>query len=196
MVDVHVIFPAHKPDFTRSCIESLKCAQTNIFLIPENSNPIGINRQKGYSLGAAEFKASADYDDIYNRTVFTSLERILQENPGTALAYTSEAIFDEDGIFSLAKPSQTPYDKFVHRARPQHVHGVQVYRTYIIESAPSIIWSFPLVDWALSLWASTQGKIQHFPAIGRYWRRHTGQSSSFINEADIVQVQKWFAELG
>lgn len=193
MVDVHVIFPAHKPDFTRSCIESLKCAQTNIFLIPENSNPIGINRQKGYSQGTAEFKAYADYDDIYNGTVFASLERILQENPGISLAYTFEVQFDEEGPFFLTK---TSYDKFVHRARPQHVHGVQVYRTYIIESAPSIIWSFPLVDWALSLWASTQGKIQHFPAIGRYWRRHTGQSSSFINEADIVQVQKWFAELG
>lgn len=153
---------------------------------------IGQNRKIGYSLGEAKLKSYADYDDLYNPAIFPHIISVFERNPTASLVYSEEILFNEQGVISS---DSVKYDKYVHREKPAHVHGLIVYRSSVIESAPENLWNFTLVDWALSLWASLQGDIIRVPCVGRYWRQHPEQCSRNITAKDREEVISWFNDL-
>jgi len=191
-IDLHVISPDPASGFLSQCLDSLQPSPINLFQIPENGNSIGKNRKLGYSFGTAEFKSHADYDDLYYPTAFHHALSALKKNPTASLVYTEEIKFDKSGV--IPGP-ENKYDKYVHRMKPSHVHGLIIYRSSVIESAPESVWDFSLVDWAMTLWASTQGPLIKIPHLGRYWRQHPEQLSSTVTNQECAQVRKWFDDL-
>jgi len=192
IADIHILTPDIKSQFLAECIEFLPTAQINLSVLAATERTLGESRKYGYSVGNLSAVAYADYDDIYDSAVIISAIHTLQKTPEASMVYTNEEKLPRERTLYDA---QKPYSLEQHKRHPAHVHGFKVYRRSVVESAPKIIWTFELTDWALTLWAGTQGTIIKLPSIGRSWRIHKNQYSKRITFVEIKEVQNWFANL-
>lgn len=192
IADIHILTPDIKSPFLTECIESLPTAQINLSILAAAERKLGDGRKYGYSIGNLPVIAYADYDDIYDSSVIISAIHTLQKTPEASMVYTSEEKLPRERTLYNA---QKPYSPEQHKRHPAHVHGFKVYRRSIVESAPETIWTFELTDWALTLWARTQGTIIKLPSIGRSWRIHKNQYSKRTTFIEMKEVRNWFANL-
>ena len=115
-----------------------------------------------------------DPDDRYEAHAFAHLADALDACPQAVLAYTDEALMDEDGrplgVRRLA------YSAFQHAHSASHVHGLIVMRRSAVEPVLTRIADLDAgADWLLTRLVDRQGSVLHLPLVGRHWRQYPNQ---------------------
>lgn len=173
-IDVHLLTLDEPAEWRAACIESLEGAPIRLHVLPGLPGRMGEARAAGYARGTLPLVSYVDSDDVYEASAFAQLADALDACPQAMLAYTDEALIDEDGrplgVRRLA------YSAFQHAHSASHVHGLIVMRRSAVEPVlPRITDLDAGADWLLTRLVARQGSVLHLPLVGRHWRQHPNQ---------------------
>jgi hypothetical protein len=115
-----------------------------------------------------------DPDDRYEAGAFAHLADALDACPSAVLAYTDEALMDEQGRDTSVR--RLAYSAFQHAHSASHVHGLIVMRRSAVEPVLTRIADLDAgADWLLTRLVARRGGVLHLPLVGRHWRQHPNQ---------------------
>ena len=116
-----------------------------------------------------------DPDDLYEASAFTQLADALDACPQAVMAYTDEALTDENGQDIAVR--RLAYSRWQHANSASHVHGLIVMRRSAVEAALKETTDLNnFADWLLTLLVAKRGGVLYLPIVGRHWRQHPQQS--------------------
>ncbi|WP_019561448.1 MULTISPECIES: hypothetical protein [Caldimonas] len=173
-VDVHLLTLNEPAGWREECLASLAGAPIRLHVLPGIPGRTGEARAVGFARGTLPLVACVDPDDRYEAAAFAPLADALEACPSAVLAYTDEALIDEDGrplgVRRLA------YSAFQHAHSASHVHGLIVMRRSAVEPVLYRIVDFDAgADWLLTRLVARHGRVLHLPLVGRHWRQHPHQ---------------------
>lgn len=173
-IDVHLLTLDEPTEWREACIASLAGAPIRLHRLPGIRERVGQARAAGLARGTLPLVSFVDPDDRYEAGAFAHLADALDACPQAVLAYTDEALMDEDGrplgVRRLA------YSAFHHAHSASHVHGLIVMRRSAVEPVlPRIADLDAGADWRLTRLVARRGGVLHLPLIGRHWRQHPNQ---------------------
>lgn len=174
-IDVHLLTLNEPADWREACIASLDGAPIQLRVLPGIPGRIGEARLAGYAQGALPLVSFVDPDDLYEASAFTQLADALDACPQAVMAYTDEALTDENGRDIAMR--RLAYSRWQHTNSASHVHGLIVMRRAAVESVikeTTGIHNF--ADWMLTLLVAKSGGVLYLPIVGRHWRQHPQQS--------------------
>lgn len=173
-IDVHILTLDDPTEWREACIASLAGAPIRLHRLPGIRERVGQARAAGFARGTLPLVSFVDPDDRYEAGAFASLADALDAYPSAVLAYTDEALMDEDGrplgVRRLA------YSAFQHAHSASHVHGLIVMRRSAVEPVLTRIAELDAgADWLLTRLVAQRGGVLHLPLVGRHWRQHPNQ---------------------
>ena len=173
-IDVHLLTLDEPGHWREECLASLAGAPIRLHVRPGLPGRVGQSRAEGFARGTLPLVACVDPDDRYEAAAFAPLADALEACPSAVLAYTDEALIDEDGrplgVRRLA------YSAFQHAHSASHVHGLIVMRRSAVEPVLTRIADLDAdADWLLTRLVARQGSVLHLPLVGRHWRQHPNQ---------------------
>jgi hypothetical protein len=173
-IDVHLLTLDEPQHWREECLASLEGAPIQLHVLPGIPGRIGEARAAGYARGTLSLVSFVDPDDRYEAAAFAPLADALEACPSAVLAYTDEALIDEDGrplgVRRLA------YSAFQHAHSASHVHGLIVMRRAVVEAVLAATTDIhPMADWLLTRLVAQRGGVLHLPIVGRHWRKHPNQ---------------------
>ncbi|WP_017936963.1 hypothetical protein [Zestomonas thermotolerans] len=173
-IDVHILTLDDPTEWREACIASLAGAPIRLHRLPGIRERVGQARAAGFARGTLPLVSFVDPDDRYEAGAFASLADALDAYPSAVLAYTDEALMDEDGrplgVRRLA------YSAFQHAHSASHVHGLIVMRRSAVEPVLTRIADLDAgADWWLTRLVARRGGVLHLPLVGRHWRQHPNQ---------------------
>lgn len=173
-IDVHLL-TLHEPAAWReACIESLAGAPIRLHVLPGIPGRVGEARAAGYAQGTLPLVSFVDPDDLYEASAFTQLADALDACPQAVMAYTDEALTDENGQDIAVR--RLAYSRWQHAHSASHVHGLIVMRRVAVEAVLAVTTDIhPMADWLLTRLVARRGAVLHLPIVGRHWRQHPRQ---------------------
>jgi hypothetical protein len=173
-IDVHLLTLDEPAEWRQECLASLAGAPIRLHRLPGIPGRVGKARAAGFARGTLPLVACVDPDDRYEAAAFAPLADALEACPSAVLAYTDEALIDEDGrplgVRRLA------YSAFQHAHSASHVHGLIVMRRSAVEPVLTRIADLDAgADWLLTRLVARRGGVLHLPLVGRHWRQHPNQ---------------------
>ena len=174
-IDVHLLTLNEPAQWRAACIASLDGAPIQLHVVPGIPGRIGEARAAGYAQGTLPLVSFVDPDDLYEASAFTRLADALDACPKAVMAYTDEALTDEDGRAIAVR--RLAYSRWQHANSASHVHGLIVMRRAAVEAALKDTTDINnLADWLLTLLIAKRGGVLYLPIVGRHWRQHPHQS--------------------
>lgn len=174
-IDVHLLTLNEPAQWREACIASLKDAPIQLHVLPGIAGRIGEARAAGYAQGRLALVSFVDPDDLYEASAFTQLADALDACPQAVMAYTDEALTDENGQDIALR--RLAYSRWQHANSASHVHGLIVMRRSAVQEVlDKLLVLESRVEWTLSLLVAQRGGVLHLPIVGRHWRQHPQQS--------------------
>jgi hypothetical protein len=185
-IDVHLLTLNEPAEWREACIASLEGAPIQLHVLPGIPGRIGEARAAGYARGTLPLVSFVDPDDVYEASAFTHLADALEACPQAVMAYTDEALMDEQGRDVGVR--RLAYSAFQHAHSASHVHGLIVMRRAAVETVLAATTDIhPMADWLLTRLVAQRGRVLHLPAVGRHWRQHPRQVH---RTADLSVIQR------
>lgn len=173
-IDVHLLTLDEPTEWREACIASLAGAPIRLHLLPGIRERVGQARAAGFARGTLPLVSFVDPDDRYEADVFAHLADALDACPSAVLAYTDEALIDEQG--RPVGVRRLAYSAFQHAHSASHVHGLIVMRRSAVEPVLTRIADLDAgADWWLTRLVARRGGVLHLPLVGRHWRQHPNQ---------------------
>lgn len=173
-IDVHILTLDEPTEWREACIASLAGAPIRLHVRPGLPGRVGQSRAEGFARGTLPLVACVDPDDRYEAGAFASLADALEACPSAVLAYTDEALMDEQGRDTSVR--RLAYSAFQHAHSASHVHGLIVMRRSAVEPVLTRIAELDAgADWLLTRLVAQRGGVLHLPLVGRHWRQHPNQ---------------------
>ena len=174
-IDVHLLTLNEPAEWREACLASLKDAPIQLHVVPGIAGRIGEARAAGYAQGALPLVSFVDPDDLYGASAFTQLADALDACPQAVMAYTDEALTDENGHDIAVR--RLAYSRWQHANSASHVHGLIVMRRSVVEAVLKETTDLNnFADWLLTLLVAKRGGVLYLPIVGRHWRQHPQQS--------------------
>lgn len=176
-IDVHLLTLDEPTEWREACIaslDSLAGAPIRLHLVPGIPGRVGKARTAGFARGTLPLVSFVDPDDRYEAGAFAHLADALDACPSAVLAYTDEALMDEQGRDTSVR--RLTYSAFQHAHSASHVHGLIVMRRSAVEPVLTRIADLDAgADWLLTRLVARRGGVLHLPLVGRHWRQHPNQ---------------------
>lgn len=173
-IDVHILTLDEPTEWREACIASLAGAPIRLHRLPGIPGRVGQARAAGFARGTLPLASFVDPDDRYEAGAFASLADALDAYPSAVLAYTDEALMDEQGRDTSVR--RLAYSAFQHAHSASHVHGLIVMRRSAVEPVLTRIAELDAgADWLLTRLVAQRGGVLHLPLVGRHWRQHPNQ---------------------
>jgi hypothetical protein len=173
-IDVHLLTLDEPTEWREACIASLAGAPIRLHLVPGIPGRVGKARAAGFARGTLPLVSFADPDDCYEAGAFAHLADALDACPSAVLAYTDEALIDEQG--RPVGVRRLAYSAFQHAHSASHVHGLIVMRRSAVDPVLTRIADLDAgADWLLTRLVASRGGVLHLPLVGRHWRQHPNQ---------------------
>lgn len=173
-IDVHLLTLDEPAAWREACLASLAGALIRLHVLPGIPGRIGEARAAGYARGTLPLVSFVDPDDRYEAGAFAHLADALDACPSAVLAYTDEALIDEQG--RPVGVRRLAYSAFQHAHSASHVHGLIVMRRSAVEPVLTRIADLDAgAEWLLTRLVARQGSVLHLPLVGRHWRQHPNQ---------------------
>lgn len=173
-IDVHLLTLDEPQHWREECLASLVGAPIRLHLLPGLPGRVGQARASGFARGTLPLVSFVDPDDRYEAGAFALLADALDACPSAVLAYTDEALMDEQGRDTSVR--RLAYSAFQHAHSASHVHALIVMRRSAVEPVlPRIADLDAGADWRLTRLVARRGGVLHLPLIGRHWRQHPNQ---------------------
>ncbi len=173
-IDVHLLTLDEPQHWREACIASLAGAPIRLHRLPGIPGHVGQARAAGFARGSLPLVSFVDPDDRYEAHAFAHLADALDACPSAVLAYTDEALMDEQGRDTSVR--RLAYSAFQHAHSASHVHGLIVMRRSAVEPVLTRIADLDAgADWLLTRLVARQGSVLHLPLVGRHWRQHPNQ---------------------
>lgn len=173
-IDVHLLTLDEPAEWRQECLASLAGAPIRLHLVPGIPGRVGKARTAGFARGTLPLVSFVDPDDRYEAGAFASLADALDACPSAVLAYTDEALMDEQGRDTSVR--RLAYSAFQHAHSASHVHGLIVMRRSAVEPVLTRIADLDAgADWLLTRLVARRGGVLHLPLVGRHWRQHPNQ---------------------
>lgn len=174
-IDVHLLTLNEPVEWREACIASLEEAPIRLHVLPGVPGRIGEARAAGYAQGTLPLVSFVDPDDLYEASAFTQLADALDACPQAVMAYTDEALTDENGQDIAVR--RLAYSRWQHANSASHVHGLIVMRRSAVEAVlDQLVVLRRRAEWLLTLMVAKRGGVLHLPIVGRHWRQHPQQS--------------------
>ena len=159
-IDVHLLTLDEPGHWREECLASLAGAPIRLHRLPGLPGHVGQARAAGFARGTLPLVSFVDPDDRYEARTFAHLADALDACPSAVLAYTDEALMDEDGrplgVRRLA------YSAFHHAHSASHVHGLIVMRRSAVDPVLTRIADLDAgADWLLTRLVARQGSVLH-----------------------------------
>ena len=185
LCDIHILRLNEPEAWFMMCKNSLRDSLSNVHVVSGIENELGRARQLGFSLGECPFVACADADDVYVSSTIKLLLAHMKANPKLGIAYSGE--FRWDYATGEKKHLYRAFSKTVLNKTPMLVHGFTVFRRSAVlpflPYLPAFKTTYEL--WFLSLAIVRAGwGVFGTPIIGRWWRKHSNQTSQKKNLND------------
>ena len=176
LVDTHMLsLPGENQLWREQCLSSLSGAAITLHELPGIAGSLGESRAKGFALGNSPYVSFVDPDDLYEATAFAQCAQLLDTCPQLGAVYTAEVAINADG-----EKLGLHIDAFDRRwmcRTPSHVHGVIVLRRSVVEEfLPQVLRTCNWADWVLLAGVASHYPVAHLPMVGRFWRKHEGNS--------------------
>ncbi len=173
-IDVHLL-PLNEPaEWREACIASLKDAPIQLHVLHGIPGRIGEARAAGYAQGTLPLVSFVDPDDCM-KPVPSPNWPMRDASPQAVMAYTDEALTDENGHDIAVR--RLAYSRWQHANSASHVHGLIVMRRSVVEAVLKETTNLNnFADWLLTLLVAKRGGVLYLPIVGRHWRQHPQQS--------------------
>jgi len=173
-IDVHLLTLHERAEWREDCIASLEGAPIHLHVLPGIAGRLGAVRAAGFAQGALPLVSSVDPDDLYEASAFAQLANALDACPQVVMAYTDEALMDENAQPITVR--RLAYSRWQHAHSASHVHGLIVMRRAAVEAVlDHIAEANEYPDWLLTRLLAQRGSVLHLPIVGRHWRQHPRQ---------------------
>ena len=174
-IDVHLLTLNEPANGVRPASPASKDAPIQLHVLPGIPGRIGEARAAGYAQGTLPLVSFVDPDDLYEASAFTQLADALDACPQAVMAYTDEALTDENGQDIAVR--RLAYSRWQHANSASHVHGLIVMRRSAVEAVLKETTDLNnFADWLLTLLVAKRGGVLYLPIVGRHWRQHPQQS--------------------
>ncbi|WP_147654004.1 glycosyltransferase family 2 protein [Vulcaniibacterium gelatinicum] len=188
-IDVHMLMLDEPAAWREACLASLAGAPIRLHVLPGIPGRIGQARAAGYRRGNLPLLSFVDPDDLYEASAFTQLADALDACPSAVLAYTDEALMDEQGRDVGVR--RLAYSAFQHAHSASHVHGLIVMRRAAVEAVLAATTDIhPMADWLLTRLVAQSGGVLHLPIVGRHWRQHPRQVHRTADPAVVRRIRQ------
>jgi hypothetical protein len=163
-IDVHLLTLNEPAEWRESCIASLEGTPIQLHVLPGIPGRIGEARAAGYAQGTLPLVSFVDPDDLYEASAFTQLADALDACPQAVMAYTDEALTDENGQDIAVR--RLAYSRWQHANSASHVHGLIVMRRSAVEAVLKETTDLNnFADWLLTLLVAKRGGVLYGSSI-------------------------------
>ncbi len=188
-IDVHLLTLDEPAAWREACLASLAGAPIRLHVLPGIPGRIGEARAAGYARGTLPLVSFVDPDDLYEASAFAHLADALEACPQAVMAYTDEALMDEQGRDVGVR--RLAYSAFQHAHSASHVHGLIVMRRAAVEAVLAATTDIPpMADWLLTRLVAQRGGVLHLPIVGRHWRQHPRQVHRTADPAVVRRIRQ------
>ncbi|WP_019562392.1 glycosyltransferase family 2 protein [Caldimonas manganoxidans] len=188
-IDVHLLTLDEPAAWREACLASLAGAPIRLHVLPGIPGRIGDARAAGFARGTLPLVSFVDPDDVYEASAFTHLADALDGCPQAVMAYTDEALMDEQGRDVGVR--RLAYSAFQHALSASHVHGLIVMRRAAVEAVLAATTDIhPMADWLLTRLVAQRGGVLHLPIVGRHWRQHPRQVHRTADPAVVRRIRQ------
>jgi uncharacterized membrane protein len=188
-IDVHLLTLDEPQHWREECLASLAGAPIRLHLLPGLPGRVGQASAAGFARGSLPLVSFVDPDDRYEAGAFAHLADALDACPSAVLAYTDEALIDEQG--RPVGVRRLAYSAFQHAHSASHVHGLIVMRRAAVEAVLAATTDIhPMADWLLTRLVAQRGKVLHLPIVGRRWRQHPRQVHRTADPSVIRRIRQ------
>lgn len=172
-IDVHLLTLDERDDWRAACIASLADAPIRLHVLPGLRDRLGEARAAGFRAGVLPLVSFVDPDDTYNPHAFAALADALDADTMLGMVYGHEVRTDAEGM--QIGLNDACYSRADHAIKPQHVHGLMVFRRAAVLPHLHLLDGDPVPEWTLSRLVAAARGISRVPVVSRYWRQHPDQ---------------------